>query len=74
MRVSEIHAAVEELLGESVAYSSVKEALSAHARGGDRRFRNTRRGCYELVRPVHDCLTSGCADQAEDVSPGIVVG
>jgi hypothetical protein len=46
--VSEIHAAVEQLLGEPVAYSSVKEALSAHTRGGDRRFRRICRGCDEL--------------------------
>jgi hypothetical protein len=48
MRVSEIHRAVEHLLGSPVAYSSVKEALSAHTRGADRRFRRIRRGCYEL--------------------------
>jgi hypothetical protein len=47
MRVSEIHATVEQLLGEPVSYSSVKEALSAHTRDGDRRFRRTRHGCYE---------------------------
>jgi hypothetical protein len=48
MRVSEIHVAVEQLLGSPVAYSSVKEALSAHTRGADRRFTRIRRGCYEL--------------------------
>jgi hypothetical protein len=48
MRVSEIHMAVEHLLGSPVAYSSVKDALSAHTRGADQRFRRIRRGCYEL--------------------------
>jgi hypothetical protein len=51
MRVGEIHAAVEQLLGEAVFYSSVKEALSAHARDRDRRFRRVRRGWYELLEP-----------------------
>ena len=49
MRVSEIHTAVEQLLGEPISYSSVKEALSAHTRGRDQRFRRTRRGCCELL-------------------------
>jgi hypothetical protein len=49
MRVSEIHAAVEQLLGEPVSYTSVKEALSAHTRDRDRRFRRPCRGCYELL-------------------------
>jgi hypothetical protein len=48
MQVSEIHATAEQLLGEPVAYSSVKGVLSAHARSRDQRFRRTRRGCYEL--------------------------
>jgi hypothetical protein len=48
MRVSEIHIAVEQLLGSPVAYSSVKEALSAHTRVADRRFKRLRHGYYEL--------------------------
>jgi hypothetical protein len=48
MRVREIHAPVEELLGEPVPYSTVKDALSAHSGCADHRFRRTRRGCYEL--------------------------
>jgi hypothetical protein len=48
MAVSEIHQAVERLLGEPLSYSAVKEALSAHSRGGDRRFRRIRRRCYDL--------------------------
>jgi hypothetical protein len=48
MRVCEIHMAVKQLLGSPVAYSSVKEALSAHTRGADRRFTRLRRGYYEL--------------------------
>jgi hypothetical protein len=49
MRVREICAAVEELLGERVPDSSVKDALSAHSGRADHRFRRTRRGCYELA-------------------------
>jgi hypothetical protein len=48
MRVREIHAAVEELLGAPVAYSAVKEALSAHARSSIPVVRRIRRGWYEL--------------------------
>jgi hypothetical protein len=47
-RVRDIHTTVEELLGEPVPCSSVKDALSAHSDRGDHRFRRTRRGCYEL--------------------------
>jgi hypothetical protein len=47
-RVRDIHTAVEELLGEPVPYSSVKDALSAHTERSDQRFRRTRRGCYGL--------------------------
>jgi len=50
MLVGEVHAAVERLLGELVPRSSVKDALSAHAIGGNRQFRRIRRGCYELAR------------------------
>lgn len=48
MRVRDIHKAVEELLGRPVSYSSIKEALSAHTRGGDQRFTRSRRGHYQL--------------------------
>jgi len=52
MPVSEVHAAVEAVLAKAVPYSSVKEALSAHSRGGDKRFRRVRRGWYERRPPV----------------------
>jgi len=48
MRVSEIHAATETLLGAPIAYSSVKEALSAHTRSSNQGFRRTGHGCYEV--------------------------
>jgi len=48
MRVRDIHTAVEELFGAHVAYSSVKDALSAHTRGPDQRFRRNRHGYYQL--------------------------
>jgi hypothetical protein len=50
VRAGEIHMVVEELLGERVAYSTVKDALSAHSGRDDHRFRRTRHGCYELSK------------------------
>jgi hypothetical protein len=49
MRACEIHAAACELHGSPLRWPSVKEALSAYTRGGDRRFRRLRRGVYELA-------------------------
>jgi hypothetical protein len=46
LSVSAIHAAVGRRLARSVPYPSVKDALSAHTRGGDRRFRRVGRGLY----------------------------
>jgi hypothetical protein len=48
MPAREIYAAATELIGESIRWSSVKGILSAHAIGGDRRFRRIHRGYYEL--------------------------
>jgi hypothetical protein len=50
MFVREIHAAVEQLLGEPVPGSSVKNALSAHTNRGDHRFRRIRRGGWTAPR------------------------
>jgi hypothetical protein len=50
MRASEIYAAASELHGNPLRWPSVKDALSAYTRGGDRRFRRIRRGVYELVQ------------------------
>jgi hypothetical protein len=50
LRVREVHAAVEELYGERVPFSSVNEALSTHARGDGERFRRVRYGTYEVAR------------------------
>ena len=50
LRVREVHAAVEELYGESVPFSSVNEALSSHANGGRGRFRRVRYGTYGIAR------------------------
>jgi hypothetical protein len=47
LRVRDIHAAVEELLRAPIPFSSVNEALSTHAGGGDQRFRRFRYGVYE---------------------------
>jgi hypothetical protein len=49
MRVAEIHAAVDDILSAPVSYSAVKEALRAHARGSNPRFRRLRHGVYELA-------------------------
>jgi hypothetical protein len=49
LRVREVHAAVEELYGERVPFSSVNEALSTHARGDGGRFRRVRYGPYEAI-------------------------
>ena len=47
LRVRGVHAAVEELYGERVPFSSVNEALSTHASGDRGRFRRVRYGTYE---------------------------
>jgi hypothetical protein len=49
LRVRAIHASVEELLGEPIPYSTVKDALSAHSGRSDHRFCRARGGCYELA-------------------------
>ena len=54
LRVRNVHARVEELLGPHIPFSSVNEALSTHASGEDQRFRRVQYGVYEL-RPVDQC-------------------
>jgi hypothetical protein len=49
LRVRQVHAAVEELCGEPVPFSSVNEALSTHANSDGGRFRRVRYGTYELA-------------------------
>jgi hypothetical protein len=49
LRVREVHAAVEELWGERVPFSSVNEALSTQARGDGGRFRRVHYGTYEVA-------------------------
>jgi hypothetical protein len=49
LRVREVYAAVEELYGERVPFSSVNEALSTHARGDGGRFRRVRYGTYGMA-------------------------
>ena len=49
MRVKDIHVAVEALVGEPVAWSSVKGALADHASGSSRRFVRIARGRYVLA-------------------------
>ena len=50
LRVREVHAAVEELYGERVPFSSVNEALSTHANVDGARFRRVRYGTYDMAR------------------------
>jgi len=47
LRVRDVHAGVEELLGGPIPFSSVNEALSTHAGGPDQPFRHLRYGVYE---------------------------
>ena len=49
LRVRQVHAAVEELYGEPVPFSSVNEALSSHANGYGGRFRRVRYGTYDMA-------------------------
>ena len=44
----EIHARAEEILGEPVSWSSMKDRLSIYSRGGAPRLRRVRRGWYRL--------------------------
>jgi len=54
MRTTEIHHAVEALIGEPVAWPSVKAALASHAFGPSPRFVRIARGRYVLASaPLH---------------------
>ena len=49
MRAREIHAAAQEVVGETLGWTSVKAALAAGASGRSRRFRRIRHGVYEIA-------------------------
>jgi len=49
MRVKDIHAAVEAMLGKPVAASSIKTALAANVSGESRRFVRVAKGWYALA-------------------------
>jgi hypothetical protein len=49
MRATDIHAAIEALLGETVCWGSVKNALVNNITGPSRRFVRIARGRYVLV-------------------------
>jgi hypothetical protein len=49
MRAKDIHTAVEALVEEPVAWSSIKGALADHASGSSRRFVRIARGRYVLA-------------------------
>jgi len=48
MRAREIHAAAEQLAGESLRRTSVKAILAANAEGHESRFERVRRGHYRI--------------------------
>lgn len=50
MQAIAIHAAVQELLSEPVAWSSVKNCLSEGVRGRSRRFERVGYGRYRLAQ------------------------
>jgi len=47
LRVRDVHAATEEVLGGPIPFSSVNEALSTHVKGDGALFRRVRYGVYE---------------------------
>ena len=49
LRVREVRAAVEELYGERVPFSSVNEALSTQANSDGGRLRRVRYGTYDMT-------------------------
>jgi len=49
MRATDIHHAVEALVGEPVAWSSVKDALASNVSGSSPRFVRIARGRYALA-------------------------
>lgn len=49
LHTREIHARAEEVLGQPVSWSSVKDRLSIYSRGDRPRFRRVRRGWYTRV-------------------------
>jgi len=56
MRAREIHAAAEQLAGESLRRTSVKAILAASAEGHESRFERVRRGYYRIRgRGVQPC-------------------
>jgi len=73
MRAKDIHAAVEALVGEPVAWSSVKMALASNAAGPSRRFVRVARGRYVLAATASPGL-SGADNRSsiEPLEPGIL--
>lgn len=49
MRATDIHAAVEALVGEPVKWSSIRTALASNVSGSSRRFVRIARGRYTLA-------------------------
>jgi hypothetical protein len=54
LRVKEVHARVEVLLGEPVSWGSVKSALNRLSKGSNPRFAQIRRGRYGSILSATD--------------------
>jgi hypothetical protein len=52
MGLTEVHLAVEGLLGRTVSKDSIKWCLSTGVRGKEPRFERVARGCYRLICPA----------------------
>ncbi len=59
MRATDIHAAVEALVGEPVKWSSIRTALASNVSGSSRRFVRIARGRYTLAYPASLADPSG---------------
>jgi hypothetical protein len=58
--VREVHAAVEQLFGERVLFSSVNEALSTHASGSEPRFQRVHYGADEILEACVNSVGRAC--------------
>jgi hypothetical protein len=67
MRARDIHAAAERMLGEVVAWSSVKGALASNVSGSSLRFVRVARGRYVLA----DCGTVEGLEKDAAASGGV---
>ena len=69
MRARDVRVAVEVALGTPIPASTVREALSTHARGGDLRFRRVAYGVYERRITTPLTRTTGRAPLCSEAYP-----